>query len=176
MKKVKTTLFLLAAYLLSTSLTAQSDSVFISKQSDDMEDKSYYYPSRKIICVAADKKKGFSCMASVDENKSNLQCGGLTVKMINIGSCCEKNELIFLFEDDSKITVYSWNDFNCKGNAWFNLTSSEEKKLASLRLKKIKIKNGSTFDSYTHEMQEDQDYFIQFFIALKSQKVTEVKK
>ncbi|MBK7362885.1 MAG: hypothetical protein IPJ01_11355 [Micavibrio sp.] len=160
-----------------TSFTfAQKDSVYVSKIVDDMEDKSYYVPSRKMICASDDKKTGFALSAFLTYKNDEITINELKVKTVNIGSCDEKDELIILFEDDSKIKLISWNDFNCKGDAWFSLSKSDKESLSNLKIKKIKVQNGRTFESFTKELTEDSDYFIQLFYATNNKKIKELKE
>jgi len=98
--------------------------------------------------------------------------------MVNIGSnCVENNELVILFDDDTKITLTSWNKFNCDGNAWFNLEPNEIETLSKLKIKKIKITNGSTFDSFTSAPKEkDKSYFIELMQAAKTKNIKTINK
>lgn len=155
---------------------AQKDSVYVAKIVDDMEDKSYYVPSRKMICASDDKKTGFALSAFLTYKNDEITINELKVKTVNIGSCDEKDELIILFEDDSKIKLISWNEFNCKGDAWFNLSKSDKESLSKLKIKKIKVQNGRTFESFTKELTDDGDYFIQLFYATNNKKIKEVKE
>ena len=177
MKKVKS-IILVVMLCLTTSITfAQVDSVFIQKSVDDMSDKVYFYPSRQIVCIAEDKKMGFGVGLFLNKDKINNGCiaSDLKVKMINIGTCVEKNGIIILFEDDTKMSLVSWNEFNCKGDAWFSLSKSEMELLATKKIKKIKVQNGRSYESYTHELKEDNDYFIQLFYAINNNKIKLIK-
>lgn len=171
----KTIIGLMLATITSFSF-AQKDSVYVAKIVDDMEDKSYYVPSRKMICASDDKKTGFALSAFLTYKNDEINVNELKVKTVNIGSCDEKDELIILFEDDSKIKLISWNDFNCKGDAWFNLSKSDRESLSKLKIKKIKVQNGRTFESFTKELTEDSDYFIQLFYATNNKKIKEQKE
>jgi hypothetical protein len=174
MKKTKSVIigFILA---LTTISYAQKDSVYIAKITDDMEDKTYYFPSRKMICASDDKKTGFTLSAFLNYKGDEINITELKVKSVNIGSCNEKDELIILFEDDTKIKVVSWNDFNCKGDAWFILSKSDKEKLSTVKIKKIKLQNGRTFESFTKELTENNDYFVQLFYAAKNKIIKEEK-
>lgn len=60
----KQILTLLAAILLQP-LTSQNDSVYIKRVVDDMDDTEYFFPSKKMIVAAPDKKTGFSVSAFI---------------------------------------------------------------------------------------------------------------
>lgn len=177
MKNAKKTIVLLLLSLLSNSYYSQKDSIYIKKTIDSMEDKVYCQASRLMICMNTESKViGFYLFPIIDFVKEKASVSGLAVVMKNIGSCVENNEIIILFEDDSKIKLKSWNDFNCEGNAWFNTNDEDLLKLSSLKIKKIKVQNGRTYDSYTHEIKQDSDYFIQVFYAINNNKFKVVKK
>jgi hypothetical protein len=173
MKTIKTTIF--ALMILASNVFSQKDSVYIQKSVDDMSEKSTYYPSTDVVLSNEGKTKGIRLSVFIDEKDGELSVGNLSLKMIGIGSCVEKNEMIIMFEDSSKITLTSWNKFNCKGDAWFDITNDEADKLATLKVKKIKITNGYTFDSFTKAMSRP-DYFRQIFYAIKMKKIKEVKE
>lgn len=177
MKTTKKTILGLLLSLLSISYYSQTDSIYIKKIIDSMDDKVYCQASRVMVCMNTENKRiGFYLFPIIDFEKEKASISGIAVCMKNIGSCVENNEITILFEDDSKIKIKSWNDFNCEGNAWFNITNDDLSKLSSLKIKKIKMQNGRTYDSYTHEIKEDSDYFIQSFSAIKNNKFKVTKK
>lgn len=173
MKKVN--LIAVALLIFVGNLFSQKDSIFVGKSVDDMEDKSYYYPSSDLVISNEGKTKGIRLSAFIDEKDGEIWIGDLSVKMVNIGSCVEKNELIIMFEDSSKISLTSWNKFNCKGDAWFNISSDDIEKLSTLKMKKIKITNGYTFDSFTKAVP-NPDYYRQLFYAVKTKKIKKIKE
>jgi len=168
-KSLKITAFILLVF--NINIFAQKDSIHIVRIADDMSDEEYFLPSFKLIAATPDKKKGFSTSAFLDKKGDDIVVTGIKCVMVNIGSCVENNELIIMFEDESKIKLVSWNKFNCDGDAWFKITDDERYKLENFKIKKIRIQNGRTFDSYTHEITEDKDYFNQLFYACKSKKI-----
>ncbi len=175
-KNMKTIKHFIIAILICGSAISQAQTVFtdetlpdtlvVLSSKDDMTDKISYFPSSKIVCANEDKSKGFSLSAFIE---SNLTIKDLKVKMVNIGSCVEKNEMIILFDDDTKLTLTSWNDFNCKGDAWFTISKKDVEQLSSKKIKKVRLTNGRSYESYTGELKsEDQDYFIKLFGMLNA--------
>ncbi|MSP69594.1 MAG: hypothetical protein EXR20_04915 [Bacteroidetes bacterium] len=170
MKNFKLTILTTTFLLLTSILVAQTpDSVYIVKNIDEMSDKVYFYPSRKMICASQDKSIGFSISMLFKDNGSLAT--DLIVKTVNIGLCSEQNKIIFLFEDLTKISIVSWNEFNCKGDAWFVLSNSDKDNLANKKVKKIKFQNGKSFESYTYDVIENNDYFIQLFCAIRNKNI-----
>lgn len=170
MKNFKLTILTATFLFLISILFAQTpDSVYIVKNIVEMTDKVYFYPSRKMICASQDKSIGFSISVLFKDNGSLAT--DLIVKTVNIGLCSEQNKIIFLFEDLTKISIVSWNEFNCKGNAWFVLSNLDKTNLANKKIKKIKFENGKSYESYTYDVIENNDYFIQLFCAIRNKKI-----
>lgn len=166
---------ILGLMLYSAISFAQSDSVFIKKQVDEMTDKSYAFPSRKIVCIDEVNKRGFNVSFFMDVVNGKCLTSDLQVKTVGIGTCNENNTIVFLFEDGTKLSLKSWNKFNCEGDSWFRVSDNDKEKLSTIKIKKIMVENGRSYESYTHELKEDQDFFIQLDVAVKMQKVKLIK-
>jgi hypothetical protein len=147
------------------------DSVYLIKSTDDMSDKTYIYSNRDFVVSNETKTKGFRVGTYI---KNNMTFQMLTVNMVGIGSCNEKDEIIILFEDGEKITKKSWKEFNCKGEAYFNLNDDDINLLRTKEISKIRMTNGRTYDSYTGDLLEkDKRYFIQLFYSIDNGLTTE---
>lgn len=148
---------------------SQKDSIYIIKRVDDMTDKTTYYPSRKLVISDSLKTKGFAITPDLGKD---LQLKGLMVKLIKIGSCNEKDELIFMFEDSTKIKLISFAAFNCDGDAFYDFSKKDLEKLKTLKVIKAKIINGKSYDSYTNEIPAfNQNYFMQVIYACDTKKI-----
>ena len=80
--------------------------------------------------------------------------------------------MINLIEDNTKITLISFNKFNCKGNAYFDFENGQLSELSTKKIKDIRFSNGYSFESLTVSLRQDQqDYFLK---AITNQKVVEV--
>ena len=164
MKKI----YLLLATL-SLGVTTKSQTIY--GDCTDLSGSCYYYVQENIIVTNSQKNKGFTFSPSVDMKNGQLICDGINAQMINLGGCCENNSLILLLEDSSKVILQSWNKFNCKGDAWFNLTRDELDLLREHKIMKAQIQNGRTYDSFQNSISKsNQDYFLRFFKALDSNK------
>ena len=138
-----------------------------------MTDKCTYFFSEKIIVANDEKTMGFAMRPLISEKNGNLSCGDILVKSVNIGNCNEKDKLILMFDDSTKISLVSWNKFNCEGDAWFSLKLSDIDKLASHKIIKAYFQNGRSYDSYTAAiLAEDQDYFMIIMNDCKNNKFT----
>lgn len=165
--------------IVASRVTAQKDSVYIAEQKDEMTDKVYYFPSRQIICAnPEDKKQGFAVSFFLDKSKKGVvETAELKTKVVGVGSCHEKDEIIFLLDGEVKVKGTMWNDFNCDGKAWFKIAQSDKELLAKNKVLKIRVQNGRSFESYTHVVEpENQDYFIQLFYAIEKQKIKPAPK
>jgi len=155
----------------------QNDSVYVSEQKDEMTDKVYYYASRQLLCQNQElKSQGFSVCFFINKTKKGIESAELKMKVIGVGSCHEKDEVIFLMEDETKVKGTMWNEFNCDGKVWCKVSDQDKEILATKKVIKIRVQNGRTFESYTHSVPDkDKDYFIQLFFAIKNQIIKPIK-
>jgi len=156
MKKV---ILILALALVAINLYAQ-DSTFMYYFVDELEDKTYYMPSSDLIIANSEKTEGAKISFHLtDEGEFSF----LTAKLVGLGNCYEDNKMIILFKNGLKITLTSWNKFNCDGDAYFNLNAEQRLLLSTLPVKTIRVTNGYTFESITVSKGYNKKYFIQTF-------------
>jgi hypothetical protein len=154
----------------------------IYRYKDDMTDKVYYFASEGLVVKSEDGKQGFRLELDVKMNEDNvLASNGLSLKVANIGNCNEKDLLIMLFENGEKISLNSWNKFNCDGDSWFYLnedyTNTYTDLLKSQKLVKIRFENGYSHESLTREINGNyQNYFIELYKLIAENKVTQYTK
>jgi hypothetical protein len=160
-KKMKKTI-ISAFALLSISAFSQTKKPFIIEHcKDNMTDKEYYLSSKKLVCANAEKTKGFTITPNFKKVDDDISDNGLILLNVRIGNCDENDQLIFLFEDDSKITLTSWNKFNCEGDAYFQTTDEEFKFLSSKLIKSIRFVNGYKYDTLTYNLKStEKDFFV----------------
>ena len=164
LKLMMMTLMMCFMSLTSFAQTVNADSVYVIKETDAMSGETYAYGNRAFVVSNDESTKGFRIDTYI---KSDLSFGMITVKMVNIGSCNENDEIIILFENGEKITKKSWKKFNCEGEAYFNLNESDIQLLRTQPMSKIRMTNGRSYDSYTGDVKsKDKRYFIQLFYAL----------
>ena len=159
---------LLLAITLLTTLNTFSQITILSEK-DDMTDKVYYQASEGLICANTEMSKGFRIDPKISEEKGLLTIKNLIITMAGLESCNEENTLIILFDNEEKITINSWNKFNCKGLAYFSISNSNIEILKSNKVSKIRVTNGKSFKSFTKEI-EYKTYFIDLFKALNQNK------
>jgi len=169
MKKLLVALVL----LMSVSAFSQKKLPFVIEHcKDKMTETEYYFTQKKLICANPQKTKGFTISPNFKSENGVVVNNGLICSNVNIGNCDENDSLIFLFENDTKISISSWNKFNCEGNAYFNLTESELAELSTKKINTIRFTNGRSYDTFTQTLKLDQkDYFIR---AFTKQKIIEV--
>jgi hypothetical protein len=142
--------------LAMASLTSYSQEIL--KHVDVMNDRVYWIDKPGQVFYGEDNQTGFRIDASFKLNPNSPIISGVQTLIVGMG-CVENVEIIILFEDGSKITKYSWNKFNCDGNAWFLFTPRELDMLSTKRISKIRLTNGFKYKSMTVDVA-DPDYFI----------------
>jgi hypothetical protein len=164
MKKMKTLLMVLSMCLLSMISFGQNDNVYLIKEYDQMSGDSLIYINRSIVVANSTNTIGFIIDAYI---RNDMTFGFITATMVGIGNCNRNDEIIILFDNNEKIIKKSWNDFNCKGETYFDLNENEINLLKTQTMSKIRMTNGETFDSYTGNVnQSDKKYFIHIFKAI----------
>ena len=145
----------------------------IVKDCDDMTDKCMYYPRHNVIVTNETKTIGFTMDVRIVNNNDQLAAADIMVHSVNIGSCNEKDKLILMLDDSTKVSLVSWNKFNCEGNAWFDLKESDVNKLESHKIIKAYFQNGRSYDSYSATItSDDQSYFIKIIADCRENKFT----
>jgi hypothetical protein len=152
-----------------------NNGLYIGKIIDEMKDKIYFAPSKKLVCINEGSKKAFSISYYFAEENKTPVLRGIDIKVVGIG-CIEKTKLYFLFDDGEKFNITSWNKFNCKGNAWFKIKPKHLNLLSSKPLKKIMVENGRDFKSVTYTLEENQKrYFIDLYNSYKEKDIRIMK-
>lgn len=76
-------------------------------------------------------------------------------------SCIDKYSRLYLtFEDNTEIILSNWNDFNCKGTAYFNLSTATIEKMKTLKIKSISF--FADKQQYSRVPKNESDYFMQY--------------
>lgn len=149
----------------------------IVKDCDDMTDKCTYYPNQNMILANDAKTVGFTLDARIVEKAGQLSVADIMVLSVNIGTCNENDKLILMLSDSTKLSLTSWNKFNCEGNAWFSLKESDINRLASNKIIKAYFQNGRSYDSFTKEITgENQNFFVKLIADCRENKFTVLPK
>ena len=140
---------------------------------DVMTDVEYLKFEKGLLC-SRDGETGFIIFVDITLEKGIIKYDGFRVTSANIGSCLEESKIIFLFEDDTKIDLVSWNDFNCKGNSYYDLYAKFWDKISTKKVTAIRFTNGRSYESYTYELtSKEQSYFMELNELIKENKYTE---
>jgi hypothetical protein len=149
----------------------------IVKDCDDMTDKCTYYPNQNMILANDAKTVGFTLDARIVEKAGQLSVADIMVLSVNIGTCNENDKLILMLSDSTKLSLTSWNKFNCEGNAWFTLRESDINRLGSNKIIKAYFQNGRSYDSFTKEITgENQNFFVKLIADCRENKFTVLPK
>lgn len=151
--------------LISLSALSQTKNPFkIEHCIDKMTDKEYFFSQKKLICSNPEKTKGFILIPNFKSVNDTLTVNGISCENIFIGSCDEKDSLIFMFDDETKITLASWNAFNCEGNSYYDVNEEQFAQLSTKKIKSIRFSNGYTYDSLTYSLKPtEKNYFLRAY-------------
>jgi hypothetical protein len=154
-----------------------SQSVYILRVTDKMDDTETYIVSRTLL-VSNDDKHGFKIACSFKKKNGKVDYNGLSVISAGVGTCMEKDLLDILFEDGSKLHLVGFNNFNCKGYSFFDLGGRE---LPNLKkpIKAIRLTNGrDSGEKYTGDVtkKDDKEYFIHVQKAIDAQLIENYKE
>jgi len=159
----------------------------IQRCQDDMTDEVSFITSGLVV-ANKDKTQSFRIELDILEREDKtIMSNGLTLKVVGLGNCFKNDNLIFLFENGQKISITSWNDFNCEGDIWFFLNDGGSQWykdsetytdiLKAQKLVKIRYTNGSSHESLTREISgNNQNYFIELFKLIAENKVVPCKE
>jgi hypothetical protein len=138
---------------MSVSMFAQ-DCDMIDTHYDKMDDKSTK-TIKKRFSISASGNKGFV----IDFLKPSILIWSIDV-IGGPSKCIDKNAKIqILFDDDTRLTMTSNNDFNCKGSfvVYFGGQFGNEYNLIQLRTKKVVTMRVYTSSGYHQEDLSDED-------------------
>jgi len=161
---MKKTVVVLGLLAMTISSFAQIE---ITHSKDEMTNEVSYFASERFIVANSELTKGCAIDMVIDEKAGILTSKHIFVEMVGLESCNENNTLIFLLNGDRRITLKSWNKFNCKGAAYFTLTKTDIDLLKSNQVLKVRIENGKSYKNYTSEVKYKK-YFIEFYNALNN--------
>ena len=147
----------------------ETDSIYINKRTDEMTDKTSYQASRHLNL--SEQKNSAKIYIAIKKKNNKLVQDNLCIQMNIGGGCVENNKIIIMFSNGKKMSLTCWNDFNCDGNAWFNLSNEQCKLLSSERVDKIRIINGRSYDELNATLSINKDFFIQTFYAMNNNKI-----
>ena len=161
---MKKTILSVTALLTFSAYSQTTKPYVIEHCIDKMTDKEYYLASKNFIGSNTQKTQGFIITPNFRKENDKIEQSNLILENIGIGNCDEKDNLIFLFDDDTKITITSWNKFNCDGKAYFTLSEDDLEMLKSKNISAIRFVNGYSFQSLTYNLKkEEKGFFINVY-------------
>jgi hypothetical protein len=168
MKKLTLSLLLIS----TLTANAQTSPFIIEHCIDKMTDKEYHFTQNSLVCSDVKNTQGFIITPSFKKNYNELTPNSIICKSLNIGNCNEKDILIIMFDDDTKITYIAWNKFNCEGNSYFTVSKEDVIILSTKKIKAMRYINERSYESLTYILKEkERNYFIN---AYTNQKIIEV--
>lgn len=168
MKQLLMVLFLgFCSFNLYSQTNSEPYKILICK--DKMEDKTYAFGNKRLMCVKEDGKEGFVVRISWNVTpRGEVKYQGLAITSNIGGKCVEKSQIIFLFSDDTKWNATAFNDFNCDGNSYFDFINKGFAVFTTKKLSAIRFTNGRGYESFTYNVSESEsEFFIEARKALE---------
>lgn len=152
-----------------TLLPALSNPYTIEMCVDKMTDEPLAKGSKVLVCSKS-PERGFVLKINWIVVNEKPFYNGITVSSFGLGSCVENSTLYFLFEDESKFTVESWNKYNCDGISKMDLFGKYLFEITRKKVIALRFQNGRNSDSYTYDVPEiDQNFFLEVAQAVNNQ-------
>lgn len=142
MKKI----LLVIVTLFSFSISSQSkESEIICFSVDEFNDQKNVYASGFIAYMDGGdlKSQGLLFNSNVKEKRGKMnKYYSISVTPYGIDKCVEKGSTLnIIFENGEKTVLRSWNDFNCQGRNYFNVSIKQYKLLKKSKIKALKYTN-----------------------------------
>lgn len=136
---------------------------------DKMTDEPLAKGSKILVCSKT-PEKGFILKINWIVVNDKPFYNGITIKSFGLGNCVENSILYFLFDDESRFNVESWNKYNCDANSTMDLFGKYLFEITRKKVKALRFQNGRNYESYTYDVPEiDQSFFLEVAQAVNNQ-------
>lgn len=144
----------------------------------------YFYPkeSDTIYClVSKGGKTGFILFPSFKEDLEKKLSTSITYNSITVSffvkgmGCVKRGSLIINFTDHTKMTLRSFNKYNCEDYFFFSVSKKQKAKLASIPIYNIMLTDFKSGYIYAFS-PNNPNYFVELSIALRLPYYMAVKK
>lgn len=151
-------------------VNAQSNVFIINHSVDVITGEQSFFPEKKI--VIEDENKSIYIIPSLNFKDKELILESLLV-VSNVGSMCvEKSTLYIILNNDRVIKLKSWNEINCDGISYFDVSKNESIYLSESNIKLVIFANGSDSSQLENTPDEDQlNFFVNMFSNYKINKI-----
>lgn len=171
--KKMTKYFLTAALFIGMMSTAfaQCDTSIISLDVDQFTGKANWSSAQNIV-LSPDGVEGMGMYLIMSDDKHKTL---IWVTTSTKAGCIDKGDKVELvFKDETRMTLYAENNFNCKGKATCYFggifgKKTEMQKLASTPISMIRVHGSTTLHSETFS-EETAQYFMTAFSCLVQQR------
>lgn len=127
-----------------------------------------YAYSRKLTVISKDEQMCASFYLDIREKYNYIEAKGIHVSLFNFGDESEDNELIIIFDDNTRIAKISDQGYQLGNRDWFYLSENEIVKLATTEIERIWFMNGMYYDIVDAKLNGmDRSYFIRVLDMIK---------
>jgi|BarGraIncu01122A_1022018.scaffolds.fasta_scaffold29066_1 hypothetical protein len=103
----------------------------------------------------------------LNKHEKSMTILGFAINSYKVNKCINGLQLTFLFDNDERASMYTFKDFNCKGeaNAKMDTTTSYFKYLTKFKIQAVRVED---FDmNYIYDVdiitKENKSYFVDLF-------------
>lgn len=145
--------FTLLFGMLINPIFSQTKTKILCYSVDDFDDSKKLRGGSSIMYTDGGdlKTEGLVFQNSVKEKKGKVKDLSIILSVFDKTITCVDNgsTLDILFEDGSKIKLVNWNDFDCEGVNYFDLTESQTNDLKTKKLKGLRYTEKRNYKTIT---------------------------
>lgn len=106
-------------------------------------------------------------MPLLDKPEKSIRILGFAINSYKVNPCITGLQLTFLFDNDERESMYTFKDFNCKGeaNAVMDTTTSCFKYLTKFKIQAVRVEDFDMNYRYDFDIitKENKSYFVDLF-------------
>ena len=133
---------LIMILFLTSAIFSQDNTTIMCESIDDFDDSRTLTSGGEILFEDGGdlKTQGMIFIGSAKKKKNKYQLGSIILQVAGLKSNCvdEGSTLDIIFENGEKIKLTSWNDFNCKGTSYFDLSDNHRKNFSESKIKAVR--------------------------------------
>jgi len=134
---------------------------------DKIDDRSYNYMNRNLTLNYNGSKFEITPLLKVNDDTKKLNLLGLLINSYNVTQCIEGIQLTLLYEINDRSIMYTYKDYNCKGEGKIIMDTIYSIKLKKYPIQTIRIQDFNRNYIYDIEItKSNKNYFVELFAKI----------